>query len=523
MSSGSPKVSIGLPVYNGERYLALTIDSILAQTYQDFELIISDNCSADSSGEICRQYAETLAAIAEDSGVRLITQAELLANAADIDGPGLSATGLAIASGSGTLIDNGNGTWNYAPAANDDTTVSFTYNVTDGTASIAGSATLDITPVNDAPTITNGVTVALTTIDETAPSAPATVSAILTGAGWVDVDSTALKGIAITATTGNGTWQYSSDGVTWTGVGPVSSSNAVLLASNAQVRYVPGIGAGVAWFTFVAWDQSTGAPSTNGAPAYANPGAGGGSSAFSASTGNVAIIVAAATPPTPDPGIASPLPALSMPPPATPAPTVAAQVNGNAPSVVGETASAGRFTTGAGAIQLQSAAPDIASSESVVSFARPQVNGVALRTSDVSHAAIVLEPILDPWDFASIDYKWDTAGRSSWINAGETPFVEFIDDGPPTDDRPLITFENSVKFSGAIATAGLVAWALRGAGIMTSLMVSMPAWRHLDPIPVLSPDDAKPDWDENAKANRKADDDAGGETAVADMLRRESS
>ncbi len=65
MSSGSPKVSIGLPVYNGERYLALTIDSILAQTFQDFELIISDNCSTDRSGEICRQYAE------QDSRVRL--------------------------------------------------------------------------------------------------------------------------------------------------------------------------------------------------------------------------------------------------------------------------------------------------------------------------------------------------------------------------------------------------------------------------------------------------------------------
>ena len=64
MSSGSPKVSIGLPVYNGERYLALTIDSILAQTFQDFELIISDNCSTDRSGEICRQYVE------QDSRVR---------------------------------------------------------------------------------------------------------------------------------------------------------------------------------------------------------------------------------------------------------------------------------------------------------------------------------------------------------------------------------------------------------------------------------------------------------------------
>lgn len=56
--SPNPKVSIGLLVYNGERYLAETINSILGQTYQDFELIISDNCSTDGSGEICRRYAE---------------------------------------------------------------------------------------------------------------------------------------------------------------------------------------------------------------------------------------------------------------------------------------------------------------------------------------------------------------------------------------------------------------------------------------------------------------------------------
>ena len=39
MSSETPSVSIGLPVYNGEEYLAATLDSILAQTYEDFELI----------------------------------------------------------------------------------------------------------------------------------------------------------------------------------------------------------------------------------------------------------------------------------------------------------------------------------------------------------------------------------------------------------------------------------------------------------------------------------------------------
>ena len=71
--------------------------------------------------------AVTLAAIAEDSGARLITQAELLANVSDVDGPPLTATGLAIATGNGTLVDNDDGTWSYTPALNDDTSVSFSY------------------------------------------------------------------------------------------------------------------------------------------------------------------------------------------------------------------------------------------------------------------------------------------------------------------------------------------------------------------------------------------------------------
>jgi glycosyltransferase involved in cell wall biosynthesis len=52
-----PKVSIGLPVYDGQRYLAMAIESILAQTCDDFELIISDNASTDRTAEICRHYA----------------------------------------------------------------------------------------------------------------------------------------------------------------------------------------------------------------------------------------------------------------------------------------------------------------------------------------------------------------------------------------------------------------------------------------------------------------------------------
>jgi glycosyltransferase involved in cell wall biosynthesis len=57
MNSSTPRVSIGLPVYNGQRYLAAAIESLLAQTFTDFELIISDNASTDRTQEICREFA----------------------------------------------------------------------------------------------------------------------------------------------------------------------------------------------------------------------------------------------------------------------------------------------------------------------------------------------------------------------------------------------------------------------------------------------------------------------------------
>ena len=53
----NPKVSVGLPVYNGANYVEESILSILNQTYTDFEFIISDNASTDGTAEICRSYA----------------------------------------------------------------------------------------------------------------------------------------------------------------------------------------------------------------------------------------------------------------------------------------------------------------------------------------------------------------------------------------------------------------------------------------------------------------------------------
>jgi cellulose synthase/poly-beta-1,6-N-acetylglucosamine synthase-like glycosyltransferase len=56
MIQAPPKVSIGLPVYNGERYLAETIQSLRDQVFPDFEIIICDNASTDGTAEICRRY-----------------------------------------------------------------------------------------------------------------------------------------------------------------------------------------------------------------------------------------------------------------------------------------------------------------------------------------------------------------------------------------------------------------------------------------------------------------------------------
>ena len=61
-----PKVSVVVPVYNAEKYIDRCIDSILSQTFEDFELILVDDGSPDKSGKICDNYA------AKDNRVKVI-------------------------------------------------------------------------------------------------------------------------------------------------------------------------------------------------------------------------------------------------------------------------------------------------------------------------------------------------------------------------------------------------------------------------------------------------------------------
>ena len=65
-------VSVIMPVYNGEKYLKQSIESVIQQTYKDWELIIVNDCSTDNSRNIMQSYADT------DSRIRIVDNLSLI-------------------------------------------------------------------------------------------------------------------------------------------------------------------------------------------------------------------------------------------------------------------------------------------------------------------------------------------------------------------------------------------------------------------------------------------------------------
>ncbi|RCK29724.1 hypothetical protein TH19_22995, partial [Thalassospira profundimaris] len=204
------------------------------------------------------------------------------------------SNGVWTVSGSVTDVNAALAAVAFTPVANWDQDVTITTRIRDAadTGPADGTITLDVTAANDAPSVTNGSEASLTATTEDTTSSGTTISSFLSSVSYADVDTSASSGIAITGVTGNGIWQYSTDGTTWTNFGTVSSSAALLLASSSQVRYVPdGNNGETANFTFRGWDQTSGSASTNGSKATADVTSNGGSTAFSANSASAKIVV----------------------------------------------------------------------------------------------------------------------------------------------------------------------------------------------------------------------------------------
>lgn len=79
MSPERPMVSIGMPVYNGENFVAEALESIVGQTYENLEILVGDNASTDATEEICREFA------AKDDRIRYVRHAENLGASSNHD------------------------------------------------------------------------------------------------------------------------------------------------------------------------------------------------------------------------------------------------------------------------------------------------------------------------------------------------------------------------------------------------------------------------------------------------------
>lgn len=168
--------------------------------------------------------------------------------------------------------------------------VNFTVTDAEGGTSNLATAQVTVTAVNDAPTLSGGPYAWAGTSEDTTSSA-VSVSSLLSGVSYADGDGP-NSGIAIIASTGSGDWQYSTDGVTWTQVGSVSGTSALMLSATTQLRYVPnGQNGETAALSFRAWDGSVGIASTNGVRSTSDTSTNGGSTAFSSGTAQAMLIV----------------------------------------------------------------------------------------------------------------------------------------------------------------------------------------------------------------------------------------
>ncbi|CAN0522432.1 unnamed protein product, partial [Ectocarpus sp. 8 AP-2014] len=144
-----------------------------------------------------------------EDGAYVITEAELLNGATDADGDSLSVTGLVATNA--VITDNGNGSWTITPDQDFNGRISLNYNVTDGNLSTGGSATIDVTAVNDA--AVSGVPSLSVATEDTAFIV--TAGDLLASATDADGDALTISDFSVdnglVTDLGNGSWQITPD------------------------------------------------------------------------------------------------------------------------------------------------------------------------------------------------------------------------------------------------------------------------------------------------------------------------
>ncbi|HSS31025.1 MAG TPA: cadherin-like domain-containing protein, partial [Nitrospiraceae bacterium] len=469
--------------------------------------------------------------------------------------------GLALSAGVGTLIDNGNGTWSYTPAANDDTAVAFSYTITDGTATVAGSATHDIIPVNDAPvntvpgvqTVTENTPLALggisvndvdgnvSTVQLAVTNGTVTVN--LAGGATISLGSNGtntltLSGnqiqinaalgtltyqgtlnyngpdtLTVTTTDSNAVTDMDTVAITVTPVNsaptlvtnagatvfqglsdPITSGELQVTDANntpAQLIYTvttPPVNGHLELLTApgVAIMSFTQAEIDAGQVLYVNNGANSTSDSFiftlsdgaggtiGATTFNITV-TPFFPPPVPvpvpvPPPLPIPVPTL-LPPVITPPPG-GGVVTPVLPPPVPLWVQGGGSSDGAkGGGTTDEAVRRVESSGKT--FIRVEQPVVGLDEP----AILSLEPLSNPVK--------TIVGMSHKLAEHLTRLADDLERAAQEREHQAHLLGRVASVSGFALSAGFVAWILRGGSLLASFLVSMPAWRHFDPLPVL--------------------------------------
>ncbi len=196
-----------------------------------------------------------------------------------------------VSGGTATITYRG---WDMTSGAEGTKVDSTTGGVNSAFSTATDTATLTVTSTNTAPVLTPANPSLGSTDEDTFKIINLTGSFINNGAGTTtitDADSGAVVGgIAVVATAGRGTWAYSLDGTTFTSMGTVSASSALLLPRAAKIRYTPdGANGETATITYRAWDGTSG--TEGGRANLTGTGAVGGATAFSTTTDTASLTV----------------------------------------------------------------------------------------------------------------------------------------------------------------------------------------------------------------------------------------